>query len=49
MVLGEKPDSLPKYAFVSLTRGEGLNFAQLVINQVFTLLVMNQMKKSPGL
>jgi hypothetical protein len=49
MVLGEKPDSLPKYAFVSLTRGEGLNFAQLVINQVFTLLVMNQMKKTPGL
>lgn len=49
MVLGEKPDFLPELAFVSLTRGEGLNFSQLVINQVFTLLVMNQMKKTPGL
>lgn len=47
--LGEKPNQLPDKAFISLTRGEGLNIFQLVVNQALTLLVMQQMKKSPGL
>ncbi|USK60911.1 hypothetical protein [Peribacillus asahii] len=49
LVFGEKPEQLPEAAFISLTRGEGLNILQLFINQVLTLLVMHQMKKSPGL
>ena len=49
LILGKKPTTLPDQTFISLTRGEGLNFAQLIINQVFTLLVMNQMRKTPGL
>lgn len=47
--LGEKPKLLPEHAFISLTKGEGLNYLQLFINQVLTFMVMNQMKKSPGL
>ncbi|MFC3885888.1 hypothetical protein ACFOU2_21385 [Bacillus songklensis] len=47
--LGERPEQLPANAFISLTRGEGLNFIQLFINQMLTLMVMNQMKKAPGL
>jgi len=47
--LGERPDQLPEHTFISLTRGEGLNLLQLFINQVLTLMVMNQMKKAPGL
>jgi hypothetical protein len=47
--LGEKPEQLPEKAFISLTRGEGLNFLQLIINQLLTLMVMNQMKKAHGL
>jgi hypothetical protein len=49
LVWGVKPEVLPKQAFISLTRGEGLNLIQLFINQVLTLLVINQMKKAPGL
>ncbi|KMY56176.1 hypothetical protein AC623_10750 [Bacillus sp. FJAT-27231] len=49
LVLGEKPDKLPETAFISLTRGEKLNFIQLFVNYVLTLMVMSQMKKSPGL
>ncbi|WP_226618123.1 hypothetical protein [Cytobacillus firmus] len=49
LVWGEKPEVLPEQAFISLTRGEGLNLIQLFINQVLTLLVMIQMKKAPGL
>ena len=49
LILGERPEQLPPHAFISLTRGEGLNFLQLFINQVLTLLVMNQMKNTPGL
>ena len=48
-VLGEKPERLPKATFISLTRGEGLNLFQLFVNQLLTLMVMNQMKKSTGL
>lgn len=47
--LGERPEHFPENTFVSLTRREGLNFLQLFINQVLTLMVMNQMKKAPGL
>ncbi|WP_260412550.1 hypothetical protein [Alkalihalobacillus sp. TS-13] len=32
LMLGEKPEKLPEKAFISLTRGEGLNFIQLIIN-----------------
>jgi hypothetical protein len=49
MVLGEKPEQLPDNAFISLTRGEGLNIIQLIINQILTVIVMHQMKKTPGL
>ncbi|KAB7709186.1 hypothetical protein F9802_03510 [Bacillus aerolatus] len=49
LVLGKKPELLPETAFISLTRGEGLNFLQLFVNYVLTLMVMRQMKKSPGL
>jgi hypothetical protein len=49
LTLGNKPEQLPQQTFISLTRGEGLNFVQLVINQVLTFMVMNQMKKTPGL
>ncbi|WP_408009242.1 hypothetical protein ACJROX_02690 [Pseudalkalibacillus sp. A8] len=49
LVLGEKPGILPEKSFISLTRGEGFNFFQLIINQILTLMVMNQMKKAPGL
>ncbi|MCU1806040.1 hypothetical protein NVV31_11690 [Cytobacillus firmus] len=49
LVWGDKPEVMPEQAFISLTRGEGLNLIQLFINQVLTLLVMNQMKKTPGL
>lgn len=47
LVWGDKPEVVPEHAFISLTRGEGLNLIQLFINQVLTLLVMNQMKKTP--
>ena len=47
-VMGEKPEQLPDKAFISLTRGEGLNFLDFV-NQVLTIMVMSQMKKAPGL
>jgi hypothetical protein len=47
--LGERPEQLPDHVFISFTRGEGLNFLQLFVNQILTLMVMNQMKKSPGL
>jgi hypothetical protein len=47
--LGEKPELLPHSAFISLTRGEGLNLIQLFINQVLTMIVMTQLKKAPGL
>ena len=49
LIFGDKPEMLPEQAYISLTRGEGLNLIQLFINQVLTLLVMNQMKKAPGL
>ncbi|MFK2825963.1 hypothetical protein QYG89_09840 [Bacillus sp. B190/17] len=49
LVLGEVPKLLPETTFISLTRGEGLNLFQLFVNQMLTLMVMNQMKKSPGL
>ncbi|MCS0825645.1 hypothetical protein NX029_17120 [Cytobacillus firmus] len=49
LIWGDKPEVLPEQAFISLTRGEGLNLIQLFINQVLTLLVMNQMRKAPGL
>ena len=48
-VLGDKPEQLPETAFISLTRGERLNFLQLFVNQILTLMVMSQMKKTPGL
>jgi hypothetical protein len=47
--LGERPEKLPETAFISLTRGEGLNFLQLFINELLTLMVMNRMKNAPGL
>lgn len=47
--LGERPEQLPERAFISLTRGEGLNLLQLSINQLLTLMVMSQMKRTPGL
>lgn len=49
LIWGDKPEVLPEQAFISLTRGEGLNLIQLFINQVLKLLVMNQMRKAPGL
>ncbi|MBM7662306.1 hypothetical protein JOC85_003113 [Bacillus mesophilus] len=49
LILGSKPEQLPKQTFISITRGEGLNVAQLIINQILNLIVMNQMKKTPGL
>lgn len=48
-VLGEVPERLPETTIISLTRGEGLNLFQVFINQVLTLMVMYQMKKTPGL
>ncbi|MDW0117223.1 hypothetical protein QTL97_09765 [Sporosarcina thermotolerans] len=48
-VLGKIPERLPQTTFLSLTRGEGLNLFQLFVNQVLTLMIMNQMKKSSGL
>ena len=48
-VMGEKPELLPDRSFISLTRGEGLNFLQLIVNQILTIMVMSQMKKAPGL
>lgn len=48
-VMGEKPEQLPDKTFISLTRGEGLNFLQLIVNQLLTIMVMGQMKKAPGL
>jgi hypothetical protein len=49
LLLGEKPEQLPEKTFISLTRGEGLNLFQLSINNLLPLMVMNQMKKTPGL
>ncbi|MCF6411377.1 hypothetical protein [Pseudalkalibacillus salsuginis] len=49
LILGKKPEIQSEQIFISLTRGEGLNFFQLIINQILTLMVMNQMKKAPGL
>jgi hypothetical protein len=43
------PERLPGTTFISLTRGEGLNLFQLFVNQVLTLIIMIQMKKSSGL
>jgi hypothetical protein len=49
LVLGSKPEKLPEHAYISLTRGEGLTFIQLLFNQLLNLTVMNQMRKTPGL
>jgi hypothetical protein len=49
LTIGRKAGAASGKTFISLTRGEGLNLFQLSINNLLPLMVMNQMKKTPGL